>query len=127
MRRNSWLNLPMALIGGMIGGVLAVKVLPATPAAAQASKSLTAQAFYLVNANGTRLADIQPAMGGYGATMTLYDHGGASLSLHATGGISGISLFDQHSHVRLLADVEHDGSPVIRFYGPTGHVTRKLP
>jgi hypothetical protein len=125
MRRDRWLNLSMALAGGIIGGVLAVKFLPATPAAAQASKSLTAQAFYLVNPNGTRLADIQPALGG-GATLTLYDHGGASLSLHATGGVSGVSLFDQHAKERLLVEVAHDGTPEIRFFGPTGKVSRQL-
>jgi hypothetical protein len=126
MRQNSWLNLFVALVGGVIGGVVAVRFLPATPAEAQAAKSLTAQTFYLVNANGTRLADIQPALGG-GATMTLYDHGGATLSLHATGGVSGLSLFDQHAQMRLLAEVTHDGTPVVRFYNANGTLKRTLP
>ncbi len=59
--------------------------------------------------------------------MTLYDHGGATLSLHSTGGVSGLSLFDHHSTIRAALDVEHDGSPALKFYDRNGKLIKQLP
>lgn len=123
---NRWFNLSVALIAGLIGGMVGAKVFSATPVSAQASKSITAQAFYLVNEHGTRMADLLPTTSG-GATLTLYDHGGATVSLHATGGVSGLSLFDHNSTMRLATEVQHDSKPAIVFYGPHGKPVKKLP
>lgn len=123
---NRWFNLSVALIAGLIGGMVGSRFLSATPASAQASKSITAQAFYLVDQHGTRMADLIPTTSG-GATLTLYDHGGATVSLHATGGVSGLSLFDHHATMRLTTEVEHDGNPAVTFFGPHGQVVKKLP
>jgi hypothetical protein len=116
----------MAMLAGFLGGILGTKFLSATPLAADTSKSITAESIYLVDRSGTRMADIMGSGNG-GSTMTLYDHGGATISLHSTGGVSGISMFDHHATVRAVLEVEHDGSPVLRFYNSAGKVTKQLP
>jgi hypothetical protein len=53
--------------------------------------------------------------------------GGASIWLHSTGGISGLSLFDHHAILRTALDVEHDGTPVLKFYDSGGKLIKQLP
>ena len=52
-------------------------------AAADTAKSMTAESFDLVDHKGVRLADIMRSGGG--ATMLLFGHSGATISLHSTG------------------------------------------
>jgi hypothetical protein len=126
MSKDRFLSVSVALLAGLLGGVLSTKFFSASPAAADTAKSLTAQSFYLVDQSGTRLADIMGSGNG-GSTMTLYDHGGATISLHSTAGISGLSLFDHHATLRAALDVEHDGTPVLKFYDGGGKLTKQLP
>ena len=65
--------------------------------------------------------------GNGGFTMTLYDHGGATISLHSTGGVSGVSLFDHHSTMRATLEVEHDGTPTLKFFRSDGKLVKQLP
>ncbi len=125
MRKDRLLSFASALLAGLLGGVLSTRFLSPSPVAAETAKSVTAESFYLVDASGTRLADIAGSAGG--ATMTLYDHGGATVSLHSTGGVSGLSLFDHHSTLRAALDVEHDGRPVLKFYNRDGKLAKQLP
>ena len=126
MCRDRFLSFSVALLAGLLGGVLSTRFFSASPAAADTAKSMTAQNFYLVDRSGTRLADIMGSGNG-GSTMTLYDHGGATISLHSTGGVSGVSLFDHHATLRAALDVEHDGTPVLKFYNSDGKLTKQLP
>lgn len=125
MGKERLLSFSIALLAGLLGGILSTRFLAASPAVADTAKSITAESFYLVDHSGTRLADI--AESGGGATITLYDHGGATISLHSTGGVSGLSLFDHHATMRAAFDVEHDGSPTLKFYNSAGDLTKKLP
>ncbi len=125
MRKDQFLSFSMAVLAGLLGGVLATRFFSASPASADTAKSIRAESIYLVDASGTRLADIMGSGGG--ATMTLYDHGGATISLHSTGGVSGLSLFDHHATLRAALDVEHDGTPVLKFYNPSGQLLKRLP
>jgi hypothetical protein len=124
MRKDRLLSFSVAVLAGLLGGVLSTRFFMASPVAADTAKSMTAESFYLVDASGTRLADIIGSGGG--ATMTLYDHGGATISLHSTGGVSGLSLFDHHSTLRAALDVEHDGRPVLKFYSREGKLTKQI-
>jgi hypothetical protein len=65
--------------------------------------------------------------GGGGATMTLYDHDDAALSLHSTGGVSGVSLFDHRATLLAVLDVEHDGMRVLKFNNRNGKIVKQLP
>ncbi len=125
MRKTTFLNLFVAVLAGLLGGILSTRFFSASPAVADTAKSITAESIYLVDGSGTRLADIIGSGGG--ATMTLYDHGGATISLHSTGGVSGLSMFDHHSTLRAVLEVEHDGRPVLKFFNPSGKVTKQLP
>lgn len=58
--------------------------------------------------------------------MTLDDHG-AAISLYPTGGVSGLSLFDHYSILRVALDVEHDGTPLLQFHGSDGKRVKQLP
>jgi hypothetical protein len=126
MRRDRFLSLSVAMLAGLLGGVLSTRFFSASPAAADTAKSMTAQSFYLVDRSGTRLADIMGSGNG-GSTMTLYDHGGATISLHSTAGVSGVSLFDHNATLRAALEVEHDGTPVLKFYSRDGKLTKQLP
>ncbi len=125
MRKEGFVSFSMALLAGLLGGILATRFLSPTPAVADTARSITAESFYLVDRSGTRLADITGSGGG--STMTLYDHGGATISLHSTGGVSGLSMFDHHGRMRAAFDVEHDGMPTLKFYNSAGQLTKKLP
>jgi hypothetical protein len=126
MSKDRFLSVSVALLAGLLGGVLSTKFFSATPAAADTAKAMTAQTFYLVDRSGTRLADLMGSGNG-GATMTLYDHAGATISLHSAAGVSGLSLFDHHATLRAALDVEHDGTPVLKFYDSSGKLTKQLP
>lgn len=123
VKPNRWLGLSAMFVGGLIGGFLAVWMLsgPAT-LAAETHPAVTASRLLVVTSRGQKVGVLKPTSGG--ATLTLYDHGNATISLHTVSGVSGVSLFDQHGKMRAALEIEHDGSPVLNFYDEKGAVTK---
>jgi hypothetical protein len=149
---KEWLYLSVALIGGMLGGLLSSRIHANAAFASDAPvKRLAAQEIVLVDGAGNTRArlhlndDAQPVMelmdhagkirAGLGfvgldqVALRMADHAGVMRIDLGIGSdqFPALRLFDTQSRPRALLGVDSDGDPALDLYDSTGKLMRELP
>jgi len=148
-----WLNVIVALVGGLIGGALTNRLSVAIPAVAAdtPARSLAAQEILLVDARGRPHASLHlnddglPLLQMYDlagknrigigfakdgtAGVDFGDHNGTERVLLSVSddGIPALRLYDASAKLRLLLGVDSQGNSAIDFYENDGKLLRELP
>jgi len=117
-----WLNVLVALVGGLIGGALANRLTAPIPAVAAdvPAKSIAAQEILLVDARGKPHASLHLNEDGMPA-FQMFDLAGKNrIGIgFAKDGTAGLDIADQKGIERVLLSVTDDGVPALRLYDNT--------